>query len=181
MVVSSRRECIRWPVLIVHVFGWCGLPYMRMLLILYPIKQIMSSTLHAGMFFVCISSDALFCISTYASASYRIANRESSRRTRGARGVARGAASGGARGRRGGRWGAFGVPRSPPEFLWERQALEHFSLSLQLFNQCFTLIDALRSGVVCNRCCIIPCLPLYTISLLPWYPQSSQCLAGLDW
>ena len=28
------------------------------------------------------------------------------------------------------------------------------------FIKCFTLIDALRSGVVCNRCCIIPCLPL---------------------
>jgi hypothetical protein len=51
---------------------------------------------------------------------------------------------------------------------------------LQLFNQCFTLIDTLCSGVVWNRCCIIPCLPLYIISLLPWYPQSSQCLAGLD-
>jgi hypothetical protein len=29
-----------------------------------------------------------------------------------------------------------------------------------IVNQCFTLIDALYSGVVCNRCCIIPCLPL---------------------
>ena len=35
-----------------------------------------------------------------------------------------------------------------------------FSLSLQLLIKSFTLIDALRSGVVCNRCCIIPCLPL---------------------
>ena len=26
--------------------------------------------------------------------------------------------------------------------------------------KCFALIDALRSGVVCNRCCIIPYLPL---------------------
>jgi hypothetical protein len=51
---------------------------------------------------------------------------------------------------------------------------------LQLFNQCFTLIGALCLGVVWNRCCIIPCLPSYTIFLLPWYPQSSQCLDGLD-
>ena len=35
-----------------------------------------------------------------------------------------------------------------------------FSPSLQLLIKCFTLIDALRSGVVCNRCYIIPCLPL---------------------
>ena len=35
-----------------------------------------------------------------------------------------------------------------------------FSPGLQLLIQCFTLIDALRSGVVCNHCCIIPCLPL---------------------
>ena len=55
-----------------------------------------------------------------------------------------------------------------------------FSPDLQLLIQCFTLIDALRSGVVCNRCCIILVYLCYTISLLPWYPQSSQCLAGLD-
>ena len=35
-----------------------------------------------------------------------------------------------------------------------------FLLDLQLLIKCFTLIDALHSGVVCNRCCIIPCLPL---------------------
>ena len=35
-----------------------------------------------------------------------------------------------------------------------------FLPSLQLLIKCFTLIDALRSGVVCNRCYIIPCLPL---------------------
>ena len=35
-----------------------------------------------------------------------------------------------------------------------------FLPGLQLLIKCFTLIDALRSGVVCNRCCIIPCLPL---------------------
>jgi hypothetical protein len=126
-----------------------------------------SSTLHASMFIVCISSDAPFCISTYAPASYRIASRESGHHTRGVRGVARGVVIGGDRGRRGGHWGASRVPWSSLEFLRERQAPEHFSLGLQLFNQCFTLIDALRSGVVWNRCCIIPCLPSYTISLLP--------------
>jgi hypothetical protein len=35
-----------------------------------------------------------------------------------------------------------------------------FSLGLQLLINTFTLINVLRSGVVCNRCCIIPCLPL---------------------
>ena len=35
-----------------------------------------------------------------------------------------------------------------------------FLPGLQLLIKCITLIDALRSGVVCNRCCIIPCLPL---------------------
>ena len=35
-----------------------------------------------------------------------------------------------------------------------------FLTGLQLLIKCFTLIDALRSVVVCNRCCIIPCLPL---------------------
>ena len=97
-----------------------------------------------------------FCISTYAHASYRIANREPSHHTRGARG----AAAGSDRSRRGGRWGTSGVPRSPPELLRERQAPVHFLPGLQLLIKCFTLIDALRSGVVCNRCCIIPCLPL---------------------
>ena len=123
-----------------------------------------------------------FCISTYAPASYRIANREPSHHTRGAWGAARGVAAGSDRSRRGGRWGTSGVPRSPPELLRERQAPEHFPPppGLQLLIKCFTLIDALRSGVVCNRCCIIPCYLCYTISLLPWYPQSSQCLAGLD-
>jgi hypothetical protein len=36
---------------------------------------------------------------------------------------------------------------------------------LQIFDLCFTLIDALHSGVVCNRCCIIPCLPLLCSTL----------------
>ena len=35
-----------------------------------------------------------------------------------------------------------------------------FSPDLQLLIKCFTLSDTFRSGVVCNRCCIIPCLPL---------------------
>ena len=60
----------------------------------------------------------------------------------------------------GGRWGTSGVPRSPSELLRERQAPEHFSPGLQWLIKCFTLIDALCSGVVCNRCCIIPYLPL---------------------
>jgi hypothetical protein len=42
------------------------------------------------------SSDAPFYISTYAPTSYRIANRESSCRTRGAERAARGAVVGGA-------------------------------------------------------------------------------------
>jgi hypothetical protein len=49
------------------------------------------------------SFDAPFCISTYASASYRIANIEYSRRTRKAGRAARGAVTGGAQGRREGR------------------------------------------------------------------------------
>jgi hypothetical protein len=49
------------------------------------------------------SSDAPFCLSTYAPALYRIANRESSRRTRRVGRAAQGATTGGARGRRGGR------------------------------------------------------------------------------
>jgi hypothetical protein len=49
------------------------------------------------------SSDVHFCISTYKPASYRIANRESSRRTRGDGRAAQGAATGGARSQRGGR------------------------------------------------------------------------------
>ena len=35
-----------------------------------------------------------------------------------------------------------------------------FSPGLQFLIKYFTLIDALRLGVVCNHCCIIPCLPL---------------------
>ena len=127
--------------LVVYVLGWCWLPC---------IKHI-----HCVHFIRCT-----FCISTYAHASYRITNWEPSRHTRGARGAARGVAAGSARSRRGGRWGTSGVPRSPPELLRERQALEQFLRSLQLLIKCFTLIDALRSRVVCNRCCIIPCLPL---------------------
>jgi hypothetical protein len=135
MVVSITREWSRWHVLIIHVLGWCWLPCMRIFLILYPIKQIMfiylsCKHIHCMYFY----SDAPLCISTYAPASYRIANRESSHRTRGVERAARSAAIGGARGQRGGRWGASGVPRSPPEFLRERQAPEHFSLGLQIFN-----------------------------------------------
>ena len=43
---------------------------------------------------------------------------------------------------------------------FERGKPRSISPGLQLLIKCFTLIDALRSGVVCNRCCIIPCLPL---------------------
>ena len=148
-------------------------------IILSPLKRIMliylaCKHIHCVHFIRCT-----FCISTYAPTSYRIANREPSRHTRGARGAARGAAVGSAWSRRGGRWGTSGVPRSPPELLRERQAPEHFSPDLQLLIKCFTLIDALRSGVVCNRCWYLVYL-CYTISLLPWYPQSSQCLASLD-
>ena len=123
--------------LVVHVLGWCWLPCIQA----YPL---------------CSFHPMHFCISTYAHASYRIANREPSRHTRGARG----AAAGSDRSRRGGRWGTSGVPRSPPELLRERQAPEHFLPGLQLLIKCFTLIDALRLGVACNRCCIIPCLSL---------------------
>jgi hypothetical protein len=35
-----------------------------------------------------------------------------------------------------------------------------FLLWFAIINYCFTLIDALRIGVVCNRYCIIPCSPL---------------------
>ena len=129
-------------------------------IILSPLKQIMliylaCKHIHCVHFIRCT-----FYISTYAPASYRIANREPDHHTRGARGAAQGAAARSDRSRRGGRWGTSGVPWSPPELLWERQASEHFLPGLQLLINCFTLIDALRSGVVCNRCCIIPCLPL---------------------
>ena len=120
----------------------------------------MLTTLHSNISIVFISSDAPFAYALTHIASYRITNREPSRHTRGAQGAARGAAAGGARSRRGGRWGTFGVPRSPPELLRERQAPEHFLPGLQLLINCFTLIDALCLGVVCNCCCIIPCLPL---------------------
>jgi hypothetical protein len=55
------------------------------------------------------------------------------------------------------------LPECPdhcPSFFERGKPRSIFSLGLQLFNQCFTLIDALRSGVVCNHCCIIPCLSL---------------------
>jgi hypothetical protein len=42
-------------------------------------------------------------LSTYTYVSYRIASKESSHRTQGAKRVARGAVAGGVRGRRGGR------------------------------------------------------------------------------
>jgi hypothetical protein len=31
MVVSSRRECSRWHVLVVHILGWCWLPSRKVL------------------------------------------------------------------------------------------------------------------------------------------------------
>jgi hypothetical protein len=114
--------------------------------------------------------DASFCISTYVPASYRIANRESSHRTRGARRAARGAATGGARGWQGGRWGAFGVPRSPSEFLRERQAPEHFppwfaniliNVLLWLIHYVHELSTTVAALYLVHLC--------YTISLLPWY------------
>ena len=121
-----------------------------------------------------------FFISTYAPESYRIANREPSRHTQGAWETARGAAVGSDQNRQGGRWGTFGVPRSPPELLRERQAPEHFLPGLQLLIKYFTLIDALRSGVFATVAALYLVYLCYTISLLPGYPQSSQCLAGLD-
>ena len=124
------------------------------------VSWMMLTTLHFNISIAFISFDAPFAKSLTRIASYRIANREPGRHTRGARGAVRGAASGSARSRRGGRWRTSGVPRSPPELLRERQAPEHFLPGLQLLIKCFTLIDALGSGVVCNRCYIIPCLPL---------------------
>jgi hypothetical protein len=133
-MVVSRRDYSRWRVLIVHVLN--DVDYL--VWEFYYTLPNKTNNVHLPCmqaYSLCaFSSDAPFCISTYAPASYRIANRESSRRTRRARRAARGAAIGGARGRRGGRWGASRVPRSPPEFLRERQAPEHFSLGLQIFN-----------------------------------------------
>ena len=54
-------------------------------------------------FIVFTSFDAPITYALTHIASYRIANREPSRHTRGARGAARGAAAGSARSRRGGR------------------------------------------------------------------------------
>ena len=51
---------------------------------------------------------------------------------------------------------------------------------LQLLIKYFTLIDALRSGVFATVAALYLVYLCYTISLLPWYPQSSQCLADLD-
>ena len=149
-------------------------------IILSPLKRIMLIYLafkhiHCVHFIWCT-----FCISTYAPASYRIANREPGRHTRGARGAARGAAAGSDRSRRGGRWETSGVPRSSPELLRERQALEHFFLPVcNDLIKCFTLIDALRSGVVCNRCCIIPCLPLLYYILVTLVPAVESMLSWL--
>ena len=120
-----------------------------------------------------------FCISTYAPASYKIANWEPGRHTRGARGAARGVAARSDQSRRRGRWGTSRVPRSPPELLRERQALEQFLRSLQLLIKCFTLIDALRPGVVCNRCFIIPCLPLLCYILVTLVSTVESMLSWL--
>ena len=63
----------------------------------------MLTTLHLNISIAFISFDAPFAKSLTRIASYRIANREPGRHTRGARGAVRGAAAGSARSRRGGR------------------------------------------------------------------------------
>jgi hypothetical protein len=96
-------------------------------IILYPLKQFVLLYLACKHIPCAHFIRCTFCISTYAPASYRIANREPGRSTRGARGAARGAASRGDRSRRGRRWRSFRVLRPPPKLLRERQAPEHFS------------------------------------------------------
>ena len=55
------------------------------------------------------------------------------------------------------------LPECPDHRLSSFETGKPQSIFLLVCNElikCFTLIDALRSGVVCNRCCIIPCLSL---------------------
>ena len=54
-----------------------------------------------------------------------------------------------------------------------------FSPGLQLLIKCFTLIDALRLGVVCNRCYIIPCLPLLYYILVTLVSSVESMLSWL--
>jgi hypothetical protein len=137
-------------------------------MILHSLKQIMliylaCKHIHCAHFVQC----TVF-ISTYTSASYMIANRESSRSTRGTRGAARGVASRGDRSRRRGRWRTSRVPWSPSELLRERQATEHFSPPrLQL------LISALLKWCITFRSCLQLLLhyTLFTLIILyPCYP-----------
>jgi hypothetical protein len=123
--VSSQRECNRWYALVIHVLGWCGLPFMR--IVLYStIKANHAHPPCMQAYSLCAFHSMHLLHKHLRTASYRIANREPSHRTRGAQGAARGTAARSDRSRRGGYWGTSGVPRSPPEFLRERQVPEHF-------------------------------------------------------
>jgi hypothetical protein len=93
--------------------------------------------IHALMIIICHSIWCTTSISTYTYTSYRIAGEVDSIRARGTgRGSTAGRARTGGADRRGGRWRASGLPRLPSQPFWERQALEHILLGLQIFNLC---------------------------------------------
>jgi hypothetical protein len=129
-------------------------------IILYPLKQFVLLYLACKHIPCAHFIRCTFCISTYAPASYRIANREPGHSTRGGRGAARGAAQ---EVTEADEEDVEDLPKCPdhrPSSFERGKPRSIFLLRFGIINYCFTLIDALRIGVVCNRCCITPCLPL---------------------
>jgi hypothetical protein len=124
----------------VYIF-WvcCNLLYKRGYLhLLRQIELNMFIYMHALMIIICHFIWCTTPVIIYTYASYTIAVGVGSSRARGAgRGSTAGRARTGGAGRRGGRWRASGVPWPPSQLFWERQAPEHISLGLQIFNLCF--------------------------------------------
>jgi hypothetical protein len=144
MVVRSRRECNRWHVLMVHVLGWCWLPSRRVLYLLCQIKLNMFIYIACNHDHHMPSLDALFPLALTPMHHNMIVGGIGSSRAGSTRGSPAGRAHTGGAGWGGCHWQTSRVSRPPSEFIWTRQAPEHFSLGLQMFNLCFNYIWCIK-------------------------------------
>jgi hypothetical protein len=92
--------------------------------------------MHALLIIICHFIRCTTSIITYTYISYRITGGVGTSGTVCGRGSTTGRARTDGAGRRGRWWRTPGVPWPPSQHFWERQASEHISLSLQIFNLC---------------------------------------------
>jgi hypothetical protein len=175
--VSSLRKCSRWHALVVHILGWRWLPCMR--IVLYStIKANRAHLPYIQAYSLCsfylmhlLHKHLRTCIiqdhkprarSSYLRSSSRCSLRRCPKQTRRTLRNFRSAPITARAPSRKASPGAFFSP--------DLQLLINALLKLiHYVQELFATIAALYLVYLC-----------YTISLLPWYPQSSQCFVGLD-